>query len=226
MKGITVPEVIICQLLENIVAYIRKDLNDHKGYDKQTFLYKLLGVDEYGSKIQMNAYNYFLQAKKIFLRKGNLTVNYGYNWDVANIVALHIILPSEQYAMGAIGEDEGYQSEEDAENEIYQEKFTQWLSSNYQVMITSENIGEINVVYHVLMAMLLACVPTLELNGLRIPKFSGQDVMFQDDTIPTGLFHKVINIQFQYELTVPQLIAREALKNIHFNGTPILSGGN
>ena len=48
MKGITVPEVIICQLLENIVAYIRKDLNDHKGYDKQTFLYKLLGSRNYG----------------------------------------------------------------------------------------------------------------------------------------------------------------------------------
>ena len=75
-----------------------------------------------------------------------------------------------------------------------------------------------NVVYHVVKAMLIALVPHLSLMGLMNPTFSGNDIVLQDDLLPSGIFHRVININFTYELTVPQLVVREAIKGIVFEG--------
>ena len=48
--------------------------------------------------------------------------------------------------------------------------------------------------------------------GLRIPKFSGNDIVMQDDLSPVPIFHKVLNINFKYEHTVPQLLQQEIAK--------------
>lgn len=215
MTGITMPEVIIYKALENIIKYIRKELNT-KTNEKETILYKLLGVDEDGKSIAMNRYNYFVQAKKMFLSLENLSVNFGYNFEVAKTLSLHIILPAESPIDATIGEDEGYGDEE--EDGMIQQKFTQMFNSTYQVMITSTNSSEINVIYHVLKSMLIAIVPHLSLMGLLNPKFSGNDIVFQDDLMPSGIFHKVINLSFTYELTVPQLVVQDIIKGVIFEG--------
>ena len=92
MKGITTPEVIIYNALEGIVNFIRKDLELNKDNEQKCWLYKLIGEDEDGNPIKMNRYNYFTQAKKIFSDVKNLKVNFGYNFEVAKIISLHIIL--------------------------------------------------------------------------------------------------------------------------------------
>lgn len=216
MTGIVLPEVIIYNALESIVKYIRKDLKE-KEDETQTILYKLLGENIDGKPMRMNRWNFFNQAKKIFTDKGNLSVNFGYNFEVAKIISLHIILPSEEAAESAVGQDEGYGDEYDEELGL-QEFFTQNFHSNYQVMITSNNSSEVLTVYHVLKCMLLMIIPHLEIMGLRLNKISGNDVMFRDEMMPNGIFHKVLNLNFNYELKVPQLIRKEAIKGIIIEG--------
>lgn len=216
MTGIVLPEVIIYNALESIVKYIRKDLSEAED-DKDTMLYKLLGENIDGNPMKMNRWNFFVQAKKIFTDKGNLMVSFGYNFEVAKIISLHIILPSEEAAESAIGQDEGYGTEIDEEGAA-QEFFTQNFHSNYQVMITSNNSSEVLTVYHVLKCMLLAIIPHLEVMGLRLNKISGNDVMFRDEMMPNGIFHKVLNLNFNYELKVPQLTMKEAIKGIIIEG--------
>lgn len=217
MTGIIMPEIVIYKALNAIVDYLRKDLKKNEADESKSMLYKLLGQDEDGNAIQMNRYNYFKQAKKIFLNPQNLSVNIGYNFEVAKLVSFHIILPSETPSGSAIGEDEGSHGEYD-EDGNFQPKFTQMFSSTYQIMLTADNSSEMNVVYHVIKAMLIAIVPHLSLMGLMNPTFSGNDIVFQDDLMPQGIFHRVININFTYELTVPQLIMQEAIKGIVFEG--------
>lgn len=206
MSAIIIPEIIIYKTLEAIISYIRRDIAKN-GDDN--ILYELLGEDSDGNAVKMNRYNYYQQAKNIFLNEHNMSVNFGYNFEVAKVVALHIVLPSEQAGNSAIGQDEGY-----AEGDI----FTQDFQSNYQVMITSNNSAECMVVYHVLKSMLLAVIPHLEISGLRLNKLSGNDIMFRDELMPNGLFHKVLNLNFNYELKVPQLAARNIIKGIFVEG--------
>lgn len=218
MSGILLPEVIIYNTLESIVKLLKNDLMENVGNDEKTILYKILGVDEEGNQIRMNLYNYFVQAKKIILTEGNLSVNFGYNQEVAKIISMHILLPSEQ-GKSTIGEDEGY-IEDDVMKEGKkigtQNYFTQLFQCTYQIMITSNNSAEVNVVYNIMKSMLLMLTPHLELMGIRIPELSGNDIMMQDDLTPVPLFHKVINLSFKYEHNVPQLTVNKVAKKFTY----------
>lgn len=218
MSGILFPEIVIYNTLNSIVKLLRDDFKK-KRKDEDTLLYKILGVDEEGKVIKMNLYNYFKQAKKIILMPQNMTVNFGYNQEVAKLISMHILLPSEN-AEAAIGEDEGYMSEDvldgNGKKMGTQQMFTQMYDSTYQIMITSTNSSEVNVVYNILKSMLLMLVPHLELMGLRVPKLSGNDIVMTDEYVPVPIFHKVLNLSFKYEHTVPQLIQQEVARNFYF----------
>lgn len=217
-QGILLPEFVIHKTLVAIVEMLRADLAEHAADDTQSLLYKILGTDEQGQPLQLNLYNVFKQAKKIIQTKNNLSVNFGYNQEVAQIISLHILLPSEQGKM-AIGADEGYLSDdisEDGEKVRVQNYYTQMYDATYQIMITSNNSAEVNVVYNILKSMLLMLVPQLELMGLRLPTLSGNDVVMQDDLVPVPLFHKVINLSFTYEHNVPQMVQQLVAKNFYY----------
>ena len=215
MSAILLPQVVIKDTLESLIKLVRDDLKTQTD-EKQTLLYKLLGETDEGKPLKMNQYNYFKQAKKMFETQQNLSVNFGYNLEVAKIIALHILLPAEQGRDAAIGEDEGYMDEEEFDDQgnkvATQQMYTQMYDSTYQIMITSENSTEVDVVYSLLKSLLLMVVPHLELLGLRIPKLSGNDILMQDDLVPIPIFHKVLNISFTYELTVPKLVKDEVAK--------------
>lgn len=217
-QGILLPEFVIHKTLVAIVKMLRSDLAEHAADDTQSLLYKILGTDEQGQPLQLNLYNVFKQAKKIIQTENNLSVNFGYNQEVAQIISLHILLPSEQGKM-AIGADEGYLSDdivEDGEKTRVQNYYTQMYDATYQIMITSNNSAEVNVVYNILKSMLLMLVPQLELMGLRLPTLSGNDVVMQDDLVPVPLFHKVINLSFTYEHNVPQMVQQLVAKNFYY----------
>ena len=217
-QGILLPEFVIHKTLVAIVEMLRADLAEHAADDTQSLLYKILGMDEQGQPLQLNLYNVFKQAKKIIQTKNNLSVNFGYNQEVAQIISLHILLPSEQGKM-AIGADEGYLSDdivENGEKTRVQNYYTQMYDATYQIMITSNNSAEVNVVYNILKSMLLMLVPQLELMGLRLPTLSGNDVVMQDDLVPVPLFHKVINLSFTYEHNVPQMVQQLVAKNFYY----------
>lgn len=215
MNSIIIPENILYNALESVIKYVRRDLEKHNKDEKKSMLYRLLGENIDGKPLSMNRWNFFKQAKKIFLDKNNLSVNFGYNFEVAKIISLHIILPSEQAAESAIGQDEGYGIDEEDLTTSY---FTQNFTSNYQIMITSNNSSEVMTVYHILKSLLLMIVPHLEIMGLRLNKFSGNDIMFRDEMMPNGIFHKVLNVTFNYELKVPQLWTNEIIKGVVIDG--------
>lgn len=218
MSGILFPEIVIYNTLNSIVSLLRNDLKNTED-EKKTILYKILGVDDEGNPIKMNLYNYFVQAKKIISIPKNLSVNFGYNQEVAKIISLHILLPSET-AQSTIGEDEGYMDEDifddDGKKIGIQQKYTQMYDSTYQIMITSNNSSEVNIVYNILKSMLLMLVPHLELMGLRIPHLSGNDIIMNDEYVPVPIFHKVLNLSFKYEHTVPKLLIAEIAKKFTF----------
>lgn len=218
MIGTLLPEFVLHKTLVSIIEILREDLNAHENDEQNTILYKILGVDEEKRPLQINIYNIFTQAKKIITTPNNLSVNFGYNQEVANIISLHILLPSEQAQM-TIGADEGYMEErltdENGKTTAIQQYLTATYDTTYQIMITSNNSAEVLVVYNILKSMLLMLVPQLELSGLRLPSFSGQDIVMQDDLTPVPLYHKVLNISFKYEHNVPKMIVDDVVKRFY-----------
>lgn len=219
-QGILLPEFVIHKTLVSIVELLRSDLAQNAADDTKSLLYKILGLDEQGNALQLNLYNVFKQAKKIIQTKNNLSVNFGYNQEVAQMISLHILLPSEQGKM-AIGADEGYLvdsiTDTQGKRTHVQNYYTQMYDTTYQIMITSNNSAEVNVVYNILKSMLLMLVPQLELMGLRLPTLSGNDVVMQDDLVPVPIFHKVINLSFTYEHNVPQMLQQLVAKNFYYH---------
>lgn len=217
-QGILLPELVIHRTLVTIVKMLRDDMEENKSNETQSLLYKILGVDEQGQALKLNLYDVFKQAKKIVQTEQNLSVNFGYNQEVANIISMHILLPSEQGSM-TIGADEGYLEDDildDNENKIgVQQYYTQTYESTYQIMITSNNSAEVDVVYNILKSMLLMLVPHLELMGLRLPTLSGNDIVMQDDLVPVPVFHKVLNLSFKYEHNVPKLTQERIVKQFY-----------
>ena len=214
MNGILLPELVIYKTLVAIIKLLRKDLETNVN-EKNTILYRIFGLDEQGEDLQINIYNYFKQAKKILETKQNLSVNFGYNQEVANMISLHIILPSETGKIG-IGADEGYMNNIDDTETLYNGYYTSVYEATYQIMITSNNSAEVSVVYFILKSMLLMLVEQLELMGLRLPSISGNDIVMQDDLTPVPIFHKVLNLSFTYEHNVPQALQKNIIKNFYY----------
>lgn len=224
-EGVVVPEAIIYNTLETIKKILKNDISDNTGSPEKSILYRLLGVDAYGKEIKINKYIYFEQANNIFGRAQDLNVYMGYNMKPADGISLHIILPSEGYYASSLGSDFDDQTDEETETnqagevENYQRgSMSQLFESNYQIMITSDNSSEIGVVYNVLKSMLVILIPHLEILGLKIPKISGNDIIMQQDRVPVPLFHKVLNLNFVYELKVPELISNKIIKDFVFEG--------
>jgi hypothetical protein len=215
--AILMPDIVLNDFLVCVIQVIREDLKDNVGNDEKTILYKLLGETENGKPLKLNNYNFFVQAKKIFEREDNLTINFGYAMKVAKMVALHIILPSENSTQ-TIGSDEGYlEKDYEPEQQVGGKPFfTATYDTNYQIMITSDNSSEVNLVYNILKSILLMFTPQLEFLGLRLPKVGGNDIVFQDDVVPPHIFHKVINLSFFYELTVPKPVVDGLIGKIIF----------
>lgn len=219
MSAIIIPEVIIYNTLSSLLNLLREDIkaNESNNTKEESVLWHILGQNEDGNNLTLNAYNFYDQAKKMLMTPSNLRINYGYSAETAKNLSLHIMLPSETYIGSGIGEDEGYM-EDNNDNIPY--RFTQNFEANYQIMITSDNASECMVMYHLLKTMMLAVVPHWELQGIRIPKISGSDIVMEQDLVPFMIFHKVINLTFMYEHIVPQLIFKKLINSLNFEGFP------
>lgn len=97
VDALILPEVIIARVLTAIVKMIRDDIALATPQEvRNTILFQLLGENEDGQPIHMNAYNYFRQAVKIFSNPANLEVHLGYNAQVTTALAVHIICPANK----------------------------------------------------------------------------------------------------------------------------------
>ena len=77
------------------------------------------------------------------------------------------------------------------------------FDTTYQILISSDNSSEVNVVYNLLKSLFLIFYEQLEVSGLRVAKIGGNDIVMRDDYVSSPmLFQKVLNLTFQYDLTV------------------------
>lgn len=223
--GILMPDTVIYNSLNAFLDIIKKDYVANAADLSKSILNILFDKDENELDIDFETFDYLVQAKSLFIDK-KVQVNIGYNLETAAMACIHILLPNESGSPFGIGADENYQPQINTvvdagtpdEETFAQEIFTKRFESTYQLIITSENIFEVLLIYYYIKSCLISLNYHLELMGLRNLRIGGQDINIQQDSIPTHIFHRTLTLNFFYESNVPNFLKSKIIKQFQATG--------
>ena len=216
--AVLMPEVVIYNTVNSILQIVRDDYNSRPLQD--TILHQYFGVTECGESLEWETFNYFEQAKELFIDKNRIQINLGYNMEVSDMACIHIMLPNESGKPLGIGGDEnyiGYAEQQSNDNEV-QAIFTKMFDATYNLIITSENTLEVLLIYNFLKAAFVTLYTHIELSGLRLPRIGGQDIQLQSDLVPPHIFHRGLGLSFTYEMHVPDIVRNRLIKEFKVTG--------
>lgn len=215
---IIIPEIKLKKLIEGILASIK--LNFESATDPQdTLLYFLF------NGLKEGHYDYYIEAKNLFLREvthaKKIQTYLAFNRNPSNVPSIYISLPGEQSENNGIGIDQGYPDYFTLQDGNKQPTYNRMFGAQYNLIITSENVLEVILIYHTLRAVLISTMDTLEMSGLRNIRYTGQDININTELVPPHLFIKSLGISFDYEVDVPRFFMGpiENLADITFTGT-------
>lgn len=224
-----VPDIILLDSYQNLLKLVRDDLST-KTDETKTLLYQILGTNS------LQRYNMFDQSKKIFNddvdNPRKLEINMFFNMARQGLPTIHIMMHAENSNANGIGLDEGFQeptytpvNDESDSTSIssydVQKVYNRRFSSSYNVVFTSDNTNEILVMYHVFRALTIPLLDHLMMSGLENPKIKVEELMPISDMVPSNIFMRSINIEFEYEVKGFYLYSQGLLGDIIFDGTPV-----
>lgn len=207
-----IPEVEIKKIIDSILLLIEQDYNANSSNEQKSILYKLFGTNK------VERYEFFNEAKNIFLRNNShprkIESRLMFDAQRASLPTIHISMPSEQNGENGIGVDEGYVSPTlDLTTNKYEIIYTRAYQTTYNCIITSDNSLEVLTIYHLVKAMLISIIDSIELNGIRNIQLSGQDLQIQTDMIPGHIFSRGIGINCFYEQEIPKYQKENIVNN-------------
>lgn len=215
--GLFIPDVIIINTYNKILDILRDDYATHvdAGTESRSLLYLLFQGSALGK------YDLYANIKKLinttYEDPNHLEVRLSYDsTSTTSNNMIYVTLASENAIHDSLQIGEGDNPEllfvnVDVADE-YRKQFTRRFSSTYTVMVMGKNRSEMLVLFHLLKAMTITCINHLTLEGLQNIKIGGQDVRFTGSEI--GLFARGININFEYEQTVPEVMITTVFEKI------------
>tara|TARA_R100000734_G_C3298523_1_gene89445 strand:- start:74 stop:757 length:684 start_codon:yes stop_codon:yes gene_type:complete len=220
--SVYVPEIEIFKVVSGIFEAVKKDFEQNVN-EENTILYQYFGE----LPVFEGKFNWWENAKDLFLRDfqhpRRIETEMYFNSERAKMPTVHITLPQETAGPDGLGVDTGYQPEIYNETTLqYSFTNTRMFDTQYHAIITSDNTLEVQLIYHLLRGMLITLLKEIDLSGMRNPKLSGQDLQINTELVPEHIFMRGIGINFQYEVTVPQLKDHQLITNIILGkGKPI-----
>lgn len=202
-----IPEYEMHHLLGVFLTVTRE--NWDANVDKNnTFLSKVFNENEHQEKIAIDNFNFFEQSQEILINrtsKRELRLGIGYNLQMIERPSIHILLPSESPMSSGIGQNEGFRGSNVVDGRTFP-YFTANCQSTYNLVITSENMNEVLVIYHWLRAISLSMYAQFELRGFQNAKFGGADMSLDETLVPTHIFHRNFNVSFTFDWSVPDIL--------------------
>jgi len=213
--GVLVPEIQIFNAVKAILEFIRTDF-DNFDNEEDTLLFRICGDNN------LQRYNFFEQAKTVFLAKPDnprfLDVNVFFNMERANIPTIHITLPAEQSDKDGLSLDEGYRGYQEVKGmggeDQQKPNYTRRFSTQYQLVVTSDNSNEVVMIYHLLRGILIPVIDHFNMVGLENIKLSGRDIQNMNTIVPTHIFMRAIGLALEYEVTVESLFPEDIIQQI------------
>ena len=216
------PEIIIQSTVDAILEHIRTNWFNNTDKTKTT-LHRLWNGVKYGR------YDMYKESQAVFLKEKDdprlLQVRPSFNKEQSGIPSIFVNLPSEEggFADG-LGIDQGELDPiYDDDNLEYIKNYGRGFSSNYNIVISSDNRNEVILIYHTIRALLIPLFDHVMFNGLEIPKLSGRDLQIYSELVPNHIFMRAITLSISYRVNVDDITANPMFQSINFEGTPILS---
>ena len=217
-----VPEIIIFNTVNQFLDLITADFNANLSTPNCSLLYKMFYKDDNGDVMITEDYSYLEQAQSIILRTDEsprkVSINIGYNVDKAAAPTIHILLPAQnngKFETLGQGETDVYQ-DTNCSTTLFRDKKTTH-NATYNLMITSENVNEVLILYYLLLDMFVVLNDHFGLSGLLDLKAMGQDVTVQSDLVPQNIYHRNLAINFDYETVSTFLANATVVGGIKFN---------
>lgn len=216
--SLIIPDIVIVDTLNAALSVIRNNYNDaiDDGQEERSLLYILL------NDVAIGKYQYYANAKELLITSPtdpkHLDVKLAYSHNSSDpTVSVYVALASDNNKNDAIGIGEGNQEEllytNDVGQDEYAKQYNRRFATTYQVIIVGENKSQVSVLYNVLRALIIACTNHFELSGLSNLRIGGQDIRLQT-AAPDRLFSRAITLNFEYEVTTPEIFIRSVFTKI------------
>lgn len=197
--------VKIKKIVESCLEYVQTDF-ESKNNEKDSFLYKALGDTQDGS------YNFYEQAKNLFLRKetnpNNIKVLLEYPKDRAGLPSYVIREPGKKSGIAnSIGKIESFMGGVPMYRDTRQ--------YGLEIMCFSVNMNESILMSEILYALLLGSWDLLASQFLKI-EFSMKELMMENHLMPTPIFIRSIGLELSSEEIAPGLVDTTLLGKILF----------
>lgn len=217
---IKIPEVVLQDTLEDILKFIKLDLEANSSDETKTYLYRVFG------DLTNKNYDFFNQAKEILTRpeSEDRVFNFyqSFSSDRTQYPAVYINSFSEeeddsinQIGAGVIGHDSKMENvfNSTPEYDDYVNSFERRFKSMFEFLFVGETKTQTLTLKYLVQSMLISLRQYLENRGLRNQKISTQRVKFVKE-IPDKLFVNFIGYKFDYETIVPSLETHRSYKDV------------
>lgn len=214
---IFIPEQILKDILEEILAFVKEDYEENNVTETESLLYWIFGGYQKDGKL-----NYFQEAKKLFLRDDShpnkIKIRQYFDTTKANLPTIHINLPSEKGRfIDGLGVDKGYEDTVTSNGGTkIQEVNTRSFRTVQGIIFTSSNHLEISLMYTLFKATLISLLDIIDLVGFKDPVLGGQDLQLNPDLIPPTIFIRILSLEYFYEISIPSSQKSKLISNLNF----------
>lgn len=206
MEPLVIPEVILLNAFNNWLRFVRNDYKANLANLNKSYLGQILG-----STNALERYTFLEQCRSVFITNENtsprnLEFNIFFNAKRLGSPTIHITNSSDNsiHQSLSIGHEINPDIFDDKSG-VYTKVFNRRFQCKYNLVITSENVNEVLLIYTVLRSATISLIEHLQLSGLEMVVVSGQEIRLDSSIVPTNVFSKAIGISFEMDVMAPQL---------------------
>lgn len=206
--SLLLPDVEIVNALNTVLNVLREDYKQLESVRKQnrSLLYLMFG------NVTLGEYDFFQNVKELILTTPesprHIEAKLSLDHNTQQITpSIWVGLPSENNRNNSLGVGEGIATEllfnNYPDQDEYKELLTYRWGTTYQIIIGTINRNETLILYHLIKAMIVACITHLEHQGLSNMKIGGGDLKMM--SMQDRLFTKAVTLNFEYEQNIPSI---------------------
>lgn len=208
--------VKIKNILDGLLRWVYNNQTDTSIPTSDKYLYRLF----YG--IESDGYDYLQQAIELVTRTdknpNKLQTRLQFDPERATMPTIHVTLPSDaigkQDTLGINTTNLFYESGLGTYVNQYQRSFT----TNYDLIITSSNANETDLIYELLMHLFIAGADTLN-KHFDLFSYTGREIQMMNDFIPDRIFTKAIGLNVDFVRYTPVIgYEKEFITSLDFEG--------
>lgn len=224
-----VPDTILFNTITKLLDFLKEDWTNQVNKE-DSYLYKITNGLKLGKQ-----YDYYTEAQSVFLKSEvneprTIDVYMSYDTKRKGLPTIYINLPSEETDKNSLGIgegvdtvfnegdfndtdfDEGEFSDEYSHRKFYERRF----NTRYTYTCTSDNRNEVMLMSHIVKTLVIAGIDHFNIEGLENISVGMNDLMANDDLLPSVIYMRSVTLRFEYDFKVPSLYENQTAQSISF----------